>query len=72
MLKVISWDPFGSCLLNRKANPAQFGWKWDGLAVLFSRQLPNGSHDLFHIFAFLTHIFLAIGGVIANNKTEKI
>ena len=32
-----SWEPFGSCLLNSTANPAQFEWKWAGLAVLFSR-----------------------------------
>ena len=38
-------------MLNSTANPAQFGWKWAGLAVLFNRQLPNGSHDLFHIFS---------------------
>ena len=43
------WKPFKSCLLNNIANPDQFGWKWAGLAVLFSRQLPNTSHDLFHI-----------------------
>ena len=36
MLKIwkkISWEPFGSCLLNSKANQAQFRWKW-----VFSRQ----------------------------------
>ena len=32
-----SWVPFGSYLLNSTANPAQFEWKWAGLAVLFSR-----------------------------------
>ena len=31
------FEPFRSCLLNSTANPAQFGWKWAGLAVLFSR-----------------------------------
>ena len=31
------WEPFGSYLLNSTANPAQFEWKWPGLAVLFSR-----------------------------------
>ena len=30
-------------LLNSTANPAQFGWKLAGLAVLFSRQILNGS-----------------------------
>ena len=29
-----SWVPFRSYLLNSKANPAQFEWKWAGLAVL--------------------------------------
>ena len=28
-----------------------FGWKWAGLAALFSRQLPNGSKDFFLIFS---------------------
>ena len=53
MLKVWkkSWEPFGSCLLNSTANPAKLGWKWAGLAVLFSRQLPNGSHDFFQTFS---------------------
>ena len=39
------WVPFGSYLLNSTANPAQFEWKWAGLAVLFSRQIPNISHN---------------------------
>ena len=53
MLKVgkKSWEPFGSCLLNSTANPTKLGWKWAGLAVLFSRQLPNGSHDFFQTFS---------------------
>ena len=40
----------------RKAIPAQFRLKWAGLAVLFSRQLPNGSHDLVHIFSISTFL----------------
>ena len=44
------WVPFGSYLLNSTANPARFEWKWTGWAVLFSRQLPNGTHDFFQIF----------------------
>ena len=28
-------------------NPAKPGWKWAGLALLFSRQLLNSSHDFF-------------------------
>ena len=39
----ISWEPFRICLLNSTANSAQFWWKWAGLAVLFSRQILNGS-----------------------------
>ena len=35
-----------SYLLNSTADSAQFEWKWAGLAVLFSRYLPNGTHDL--------------------------
>ena len=35
------WEPFGSYLLNSTANPAQFEWKWAGLAVLFGRQILN-------------------------------
>ena len=72
-----SWEPFGSYLLNSTANPAQFGWKWAGLAVLFGRRLPNGSHVFFiflknhlnknpqttNALTFLAHIILAIGGV---------
>ena len=53
MLKVWkkSWEPFGSCLLNSTANPAHFHPSWAGLVVLFSRQLPNSSHDFFQIFS---------------------
>ena len=40
-----SWMPFGSYLLNSAANSAQFQWKWAGL------ELPNGTHDFFHIFS---------------------
>jgi hypothetical protein len=52
-----SWEPFRICLLNSTANPAQFGWKWAGLAVLSSRQLLNGSHDFFHIFSIIFNFF---------------
>ena len=31
------WEPLRSYLLNSTANPAQFEWKWAGLALLFSR-----------------------------------
>ena len=41
------WEPFGSYLLNSTANPAHFHPNWTGLAVLFSRQLLNGSQDFF-------------------------
>ena len=53
------WEPFGSCLLNSTANSAKLGWKWAGLAVLFSRQLPNGSHNFFQTFSiFLKDYFI--------------
>ena len=39
--------PFGSYLLDSTADSAQFEWKRAGLAVLFSRYLPNGTHDFF-------------------------
>ena len=62
------WRPFGSCLLNSTANPAKLGWKWAGLAVLFSRQLLNGSHDLFPYFQQKKYISRlisdGIGGVL--------
>ena len=38
--------PFGICLINSIANPARFGWSWARLAVLFSRQIVKGSHDI--------------------------
>ena len=55
MLKVWkkSWEPFGSCLLNSTANPAHFHPSLAGLAVLFSRQLPNGSDDFFQTFSIV-------------------
>ena len=55
MLKIWkkSWEPFRICLLNSTANPAQFGWKWAGLALLSSRQLLNGSHNFFHTFSII-------------------
>ena len=42
-----SWEPFRICLLNSTANPANFHPNWAGLAVLFSRQILNGSQDFF-------------------------
>ena len=53
MLKIWkkSCEPFRSYLLNSTANPAKFEWTWAGLAVLFSRQLPNGAHNFFHTFS---------------------
>ena len=55
---------FWSYLLNSKANPAHFHSNWAGLAVLFIRKLPNGSHDIFHVFRIL---FLY--GFIKNTQT---
>jgi hypothetical protein len=53
MLKVLkkSWEPFGSCLLNSTADPAHFHPSLAVLAVLFTRQLPNGFHDFFQTFS---------------------
>ena len=45
-----SWEPFWNCLLNSPANPAHFPSNRAGLAVLFSRELLNGTHDFFQIF----------------------
>ena len=42
-----SWEPFEICLLNSTANPANFHPNWARLAVLFRRQLLNGSKDFF-------------------------
>jgi hypothetical protein len=50
--KTKSWEQFSICLLNSKANPAQFWWKWAGLAVLFSRQLLNSSQDFIFSLMF--------------------
>ena len=52
MLKVWKklWEPFGSCLLNSTGNPAHFHPSLARLAVLFSRQLPNSSHNFFQTF----------------------
>ena len=36
-LKKNGWCRLGSYRLNSTANPAQFEWKWAGLAVLFRR-----------------------------------
>ena len=46
-----------SCLLNGTANPAQFGWKCAGLALLFSRWIPKNSRDFFPFFRILLERF---------------
>ena len=51
-MKRKSWKPFGSYLLNSTANPAYFHPNLARLAVLFSRQLLNGSQDFFFILIF--------------------
>jgi hypothetical protein len=60
MLKVWkkSWEPFGSCQLNIEANPAHFHLSLAGLAVLFSRQLLNGSHNFFQTFSIFLKDYL--------------
>ena len=52
-----SWEAFRICLLNITANTAQFWRKWAGLAVLFSRQLLNGSQDFFFLLNILILIY---------------
>ena len=49
--KLKSWELFRSL---------EFWWKWAGLAVLFSRQLLNGSHDFFLFQYFNFHLFFQI------------
>ena len=44
-----SWEPFRIYQLTSTANSAHFHPNWAGLAVLFSRQLLNGSQDLFFV-----------------------
>ena len=52
------WSNPGSCLgVACTANPAQFRWKWSELAVLFSRQLPKGSHNFSQIFSIFKNSF---------------
>ena len=41
-----SWELFTICLLNGTANIAQLEGIWARLAVLFSRQIASGSHNL--------------------------
>ena len=50
-------EPFRICWLNGTANPAHSHPNWDGLAVLFSRQLPNSSPDLFDISSIIFTIY---------------
>ena len=52
-----SWEPFRSCLLNSTANLAHFHQNWAGLAVLFRRQIPNGSQDFYFLFNILIFIY---------------
>ena len=47
--KLKSWEPFRSCLLNGTANPPHFHQNWAGLAVLFCKQILNGSQDFFEV-----------------------
>ena len=55
MKKVL--EPFGSCLLNSTASPAHFHPNWAGLPLLFSKQIPNGSHDFSYIFTIFFFSF---------------
>ena len=53
-----SWEPFRICLLNSTANSANFHPNWSGLAVLFNRQILNGSQDFF-LFNILILIYFS-------------
>ena len=55
-----SWDSFGSCLLNSTADPIRFHQSCAGLAVLFSRQLPNGFHWFFLSYYIFIILFLKV------------
>ena len=43
--------------LNLNVKEKKFGWKLAGLAVLFSRQILNGSQDFFSLFYVLISIY---------------
>ena len=71
------WELFGSYLLNSMANRAHFRSNWAGLAVLFSRKLPNGTHDFFSTFQdmfFVTFGFFAcnLDSVLFHFQNESI
>ena len=51
------------------ANQVHFYPNWAGLAVLFSRQLPNGSHDFNHIFSIIFPSNLRINPQTTNALT---
>jgi hypothetical protein len=44
-------------MLNSTAPPAHFKTKWAGVAVLFSWQLPNRSHDIADFFSNFLKFF---------------
>ena len=48
-----SWEPVRICLLNSTGNPANFHPNWAGLALLFGRQILEGSKDVFFSLMFL-------------------
>ena len=48
---------------------AQFGWKWAELAVLFSKQLPNGPTYIFHIFRIFFLDYLKKNPQTTNART---
>ena len=52
-----TWEPFGICPLNITAKPAHFHQNWTGLAVLFSRQIPNSSHNFFHTLRIIIFLY---------------
>ena len=50
-----SWEPFRICPLISTANPANLYPYWAELALVFSRQLLNGSQNIFvfNIFIYM-------------------
>ena len=51
-----SWELIRIYLPNSIANPAQFGLKWAGLALLFSKQILYNAQDF--LFNLITLIFI--------------
>ena len=60
------WEPFGSCLLNRTANPAHFHDFFQSFSIyLFNYFMKNLQTTI--ALLFLAHNISAIGGVLRNS-----